>query len=1172
MGRSYFENEGTAGLGKRTLQALLTTTAMSTAALVAGAAATSPAAAEDWIGVDATYETATNWNPNLAGGPDSAGETATFSGNGVTGITVTGAKNPDAWNFSGTVGYTLSGSAITFNAATGISNTATAGTQTINNQILGATGISQSGVGGALTLTNATNLFTGTITVSGGTLTGTTVGSLGSVLGSVVVSGGVLDLGGVIHTKAGLQLTGGTVQNGTFTSTSTFDMQAGTVSGVLAGAVGLNKTTAGTVSLTGANLYTGTTAVSAGTLSITGAGSIVSTTINITGGTLATDGGALAAGATVTVTGGTAVFELGNGIETVAGVTLAAGGTVQNGTLNAPITSTGGTVDDIAGSASLAANAGTTNLTGANTYTGTTTIAGGAIALGGNANAFSNASVTNVSAGGTLNLGGFAQSIATVNLNGAGATITNGALTGAITTSAGTIDNIGGTASVTTVAATTSLFSGTNTYSGATNVVAVSGIQASNANAFSLNSAHVINGSMNVAGFNQTIGSLAGTTAGAIVGSSVATASTLTTGGDNSTTSFAGTIQDVAAAPLSLTKVGTGTMTLTNAGNTYTGATLISAGGLTVSGAITASAVTNNATLTLLNGGDLGSTLTTGVGSTTTVTGAGGSTIGGLVLNSGAFTVDAGATLTATAGGITNTATGTMLNNGTISDVLNNAGFITNNGVWNANVASNTGTIINNTTWNGTVNNNGGIWVGTAGATAVTGAFANTGTVTMQDGATNDNLTVASYNAAGTGGTVNFDINLGPGGGTADVLSNNGAFDGTTTFSFNNIGAGTILHAPILVMSNAGATTGTAVAANLPPPVGLVQYSLQKQGNNWFVISAANLAAVGGVAGNIAIVQATLGAIVNRPSSPFVSGLAVEVEPGYCGPGIWTRGIGGAVNASSTSTAPGSMSATSAVGLRYAGAQFGLDLACFKLGEQEIDVSVGAIAGYNAGASVQAVPGAGNTNSTFQQGYGGIYTTVAKGQFSADLQARVDYTGFTFNNVNIQLANAPLNTLRATVSGSASYALPFGPEQDMVFVPTAGFSASRTTASLLTFTTGQTLQPNPSLSLVGFTGATVAKTFVQPDQVSAVQPFLTATVYNDFAPFPTALFIDPSSNQTRTVTSSHLGVIGEVSVGTSFFRIMEGAPKQLNATVRIDTRFSSVLLGAGITAQLRAQF
>jgi hypothetical protein len=399
---------------------------------------------------------------------------------------------------------------------------------------------------------------------------------------------------------------------------------------------------------------------------------------------------------------------------------------------------------------------------------------------------------------------------------------------------------------------------------------------------------------------------------------------------------------------------------------------------------------------------------------------------------------------------------------------------------------------------------------------------------------------------------------------------NVGEFAGNTTVDFTVTNPGMLqLQSQDIVVIHATSdvVADNATATGLPAP-GLIAYQFHKVGNDWVVSSAGNPAVLGGIAANIAIVQSTIGAIVNRPSSPFVSGLAADVPPTYCGPGVWGRTTAGAVQATGTTSAPPTFTGNAKVSMVYAGAQFGIDLACFNIKESGIDVAIGAIGGTNAGASSQPVAGLGTTTASFQQGYLGAYATLGKGNFSADVQARADFTGYTFNNPSIMLNNAGLSTTRYTLSGSASYAIPV---KDLNIVPTAGFSASHTTASSLTFTPGRTLTPDPSNSLVGFVGATLAKTIILPDQVSAVTPFATATVYQEFIANSTATFSDAGA--TQTITSSNLGTIGEVSLGLNYVKVMEGnGPKQINATIRADGRFSGNLLGGGITAQIRAQF
>lgn len=135
----------------------------------------------------------------------------------------------------------------------------------VNGGVSGAGSLAKLGTG-TLTLLGV-NTYTGSTTVSAGTLKLSANNVLADAT-AVIVSGGNFNLGGFADTVSGVQLISGSITNGTLTSTSNFDVRAGSVSAVLAGSVGLNKSTAGSVTLSGANTFTGDTQINAGILKL----------------------------------------------------------------------------------------------------------------------------------------------------------------------------------------------------------------------------------------------------------------------------------------------------------------------------------------------------------------------------------------------------------------------------------------------------------------------------------------------------------------------------------------------------------------------------------------------------------------------------------------------------------------------------------------------------------------------------------------------------------------------------------------------------------------------------------------------------------------------------------------------------------------------------------------
>ncbi|MDF2116602.1 autotransporter-associated beta strand repeat-containing protein [Roseiarcaceae bacterium H3SJ34-1] len=115
---------------------------------------------------------------------------------------------------------------------------------------------------------------------------------------------------------------------------------------------------------------------------------------------------------------------------------------------------------------------------------------------------------------------------------------------------------------------------GTGNYSGVTYVDDNAVLKAGAVNAWSPLSQHILaNGTLDLSGFNQTVGSLSGD--GTVTNSGTA-AAVLTAGGDNSDTWFSGIFQD-GAGKTGFTKTGTGIMTLTGQ-STNSGPTTIADG------------------------------------------------------------------------------------------------------------------------------------------------------------------------------------------------------------------------------------------------------------------------------------------------------------------------------------------------------------------------------------------------------------------------------------------------------------------------------------------------------------------------------------------------------------------------------------------------------------------
>ena len=173
----------------------------------------------------------------------------------------------------------------------------------------------------------------------------------------------------------------------------------------MSGTGGLTKAGTGIFTLSGANTYTGATAINAGTLRVAGGAAIADTSavtlanvagaildLNGTNETIGSLAGGGAAGGNVTLGAGTLTTGGNNGTTIYTGILSGTGGMTKQGT-------------------------GIFTLSGANTYTGATTINAGTLTLGA-ANRIADASAVTVAGGATFNLNNFAETIGSLSSAG----------------------------------------------------------------------------------------------------------------------------------------------------------------------------------------------------------------------------------------------------------------------------------------------------------------------------------------------------------------------------------------------------------------------------------------------------------------------------------------------------------------------------------------------------------------------------------------------------------------------------------------------------------------------------------------------------------------------------------------------------------------------------------
>jgi fibronectin-binding autotransporter adhesin len=495
---------------------------------------------------------------------------------------------------------------------------------------------------------------------------GTYAGSM-SGSGSLTKTGvGTLTLSGTNSYAAGTTVAGGRVVGttdslqGAITNNAAVDFTqaaSGTYAGAMSGSGSLTKTGAGTVILAGSNTYSGTTTITAGGLQvgdgggtgslgsgavvnnaslifnrnnaltvanvISGSGSVTqsgpgTTTLtaanSYTGGTtidagvLATSAAdRLAAAGSLTVNAA-GTFQLG-GNQTLA--SIAGAGSIALGSFTLSTGSSSSTfAGSIAGDGGLTKiGPGTLTLSGSNSFTGDTDIQAGTVVLSSSTALASDAVVTMQSGAVlTVNQRTFISALdqGGGTVNGPGTLVSTLTLTNSGSLNAVLADGPDFAAGILKRTSGTTMVGAANTFTGSVKVQGGT-LQLSGSGSFDAASKLVMSGgaTMDLNGKSQAFSSITG------IGGTVALGSGVLTVNSTSAEEFGGSITGSGG----LVKQGVGNLILAGS-SSYTGATTVSAGRLSVNGALGASPVMVLAAAELGGSGSIGGSVTVQNGGT----------------------------------------------------------------------------------------------------------------------------------------------------------------------------------------------------------------------------------------------------------------------------------------------------------------------------------------------------------------------------------------------------------------------------------------------------------------------------------------------------------------------------------------------------------------------------
>ena len=458
-----------------------------------------------------------------------------------------------------------------------------------------------------------------------------------------------------------------------------------------------------------------------------------------------------------------------------------------------------------------------------------------------------------------------------------------------------------------------------------------------------------------------------------------------------------------------------------------------------------------------------------------------------------------------------------------------------------------------------------------------------TGSISTQNGATGDSLTINGPYAGSAGSRIAVDVDLSKTAGIpADRITVNGPASGATTLAITNIGPSSgMLAAPVEVLS-VGAGSTLSVNRGRVASAPYVNYTLDESapGSGRYQISSQfNSVSLSSITSGLAAGLTSLSASLHQPLNPVIS------RPVGCAPNEFVtspfiRMMAGSEKVGTKTTAElGTASdiASNRVANRTGGFHAGLDFGICNVGGSLWTLSLGLSGGLltssaTATSDLAGLAGsssAANTGAKLDMPFFAMHVLASHGGFNAEVAVRRDSIGasVTTTGDGVNYANAKVNGRGWSVNAQTSYR--FMMPSAFYLEPHLGVTRGSVSFSTLQLATGSTDTLAFSRVSTGhFRAGINLGTSLRLGDSGIISPFAHFSLWSSLGSALVARATLDSLGETATVRSASDGSFSQVGAGLLFRSVGGG----VSGFVRGDVRFGGKLSGQAFNAGVRLTF